>query len=298
MFRYALSGSLVLLAGCVSSTATSVTPLAAPQSRLRADGSRQYVYWSNNVVGTVGRATLNGTGVNQTFIASITNGLVGGAGMTVNKSYIYWTGANGGSATTIARAKLDGTGVNKKFISGAHNPCGITVDANYVYWGGDAGSSIGRAKLDGTGVKQNFIATGDGVCGVVVTKTHIYWANYRANWIGRANIDGSSVNPNFISTDGADALAIVGSYIYWDNMSGTMGRAKIDGTDVKQTFIKGIKGETGFIAADKAHIYWTDWSHNSGTTIGRANIDGSGVNQKFISGTSGGFGIAITGGSP
>jgi hypothetical protein len=40
---------------------------------------------------------------------------VGGAGLTVNGNYIYWTGANGGASTTIARATLDGTDVNTDF---------------------------------------------------------------------------------------------------------------------------------------------------------------------------------------
>jgi hypothetical protein len=237
--RYPLVITLVLLVGCAgSSTPGAVTP-ARPllQSGTRADDSRfsarRNIYWTNNSNGSVGRANINGTGVNQTFISSTTGGGVGGAGMTLNKQYIYWTSANGGTATTILRAKLDGTGVNPNFITGAQNPCGVTVNSRHIYWGGDVGTAIGRANLDGTGVKQGFIMTGTGVCGVVVTSTHIYWANYQTSSIGRANLNGTGVNLNFIPTVGADSLAIVGAHIYWpDNNNGTVGQANLDGTGV------------------------------------------------------------------
>src|SRR5215469_15272230 len=179
-----------------------------------------YVYWTNTDNGTVGRATITGTGVNQTFIPSITGGAVGGAGMTVNGSYIYWTGANGGTATTIARANLNGTNVIRNFITGAHNPCGVAVSSSYIYWAGDVGTSIGRANLNGTNVDQNFITTGNGVCGVAVTSSYIYWANYRTAEIGRASINGTGVNLDFIRGSGA-GIAIEGNYIYFTTSSNT-----------------------------------------------------------------------------
>lgn len=87
--------------------------------------TQQYVYWTNSQNGSIGRATTTGTGASEDFIPS--RGARGGAGLTVNGNYIYWTSANGGSATTIARANLNGTGANWDFITGAHNPCGVAV---------------------------------------------------------------------------------------------------------------------------------------------------------------------------
>jgi Domain of unknown function (DUF5050) len=258
--------------------------------------ARGHVYWTNSGNGSVGRATTAGTRVSEKFIVLNTTG---GAGLTVNKSYIYWTSANGGTATTIARANLNGTGVNQSFITGAQNPCGVAVDSSYIYWAGDVGTSIGRAKLDGSGVNQDFITTGNGVCGVAVTGTHIYWANYETGDIGRAKLDGSDVNDDFISGCGS-GIAIEGKYIYFTTTSGTgIGRANIDGTDVNTSFMTGLNGEIAFLAADSNYIFWADWgSAGSGTTIGRANLDGTQPNQSFIKGTKGGFGIAVTGGDP
>jgi virginiamycin B lyase len=303
MPRYASLTALLILVGCAGSPLSSTTALLPfdRHSAMSADSPdvAQYIYWTNNKNGTVGRATIEGTGVQQKFIPSTTGGKGGGGGMTSNKQYIYWTSANGGTATTLLRAKLDGSNVNKNFITGAHNPCGVTVDSKYIYWGGDVGSAIGRANLDGTGVNQTFITTGTGVCGVVVTSSHIYWANYETGWIGRANLNGTGVNQDFIQTAAAGSLAIAGKYMYWTNDGTGIGRANIDGTGVQPDFITGLNGQVAFLAVDSSHIYWADWGNRgTGKTIGRANIDGTGVDQKFIAGTSGGFGIAVTGGSP
>jgi virginiamycin B lyase len=256
----------------------------------------QYVYWTNSLNGSIGRATTTGADVSEAFIPS---GPSGGAGLTVNGSDIYWASANGGSATAIARANINGTGANRKFITGAHNPCGVAVNSSYIYWAGDVGDSIGRAKLNGSGVDQDFITTGGGVCGIAVTGSYIYWANYRTGSIGRANLNGGDVDENFIRGCGS-GIAIQGDYIYFTAASGTaIGRANIDGGDVDVNFIKDLKGEIAFLAADSDYIFWADWGNRgSGTTIGRANLNGSDVNQSFIKGTKGGFGIAVTGGNP
>ena len=128
--------ALVLLVGCAGTSPTPVNALRLP-IRQSANGRterppklEQYIYWTNEQNGSVGRAKVDGSGVNETFIESTTHGQVGGAGMTESR-YVYGTSANGGTATTILRAKLDGSGVNEKFITGARNPCGVTVSGKY-----------------------------------------------------------------------------------------------------------------------------------------------------------------------
>ena len=294
IFGNTIKALLLLCVWTASSAAQTATD--RQKSVVQPLSAKGYVYWTNNNDGTVGRATVQGTGVNEKFIA-LQN--PGGAGMTLDKKYIYWTAANGGSATTIARANLNGSHINSDFVSGAQNPCGVAVDKNYIYWAGDLGTSIGRAKLNGNGANQDFITTGTGVCGVAVTKQYIYWANYETTEIGRANIDGSNANDNFISGCGS-GIAVEGKYIYFTAANGTaIGRANIDGTGVNTGFITGLNGEIAFLAVDKSYIFWADWGdRGTGTTIGRANIDGTQVNQNFITGTNGGFGIAVTDGDP
>ena len=93
----------------------------------RADA---YIYWANDATpqhSVVGRAGLDGTGIDQSFIpsANITEGVA------VDSTYIYWTNVCSGA---IGRANIDGSGVlNQTFITGANSPpgCGppaIAVD--------------------------------------------------------------------------------------------------------------------------------------------------------------------------
>jgi|GEM_PF-2706608 len=99
---------------------------------------------------TIGRAKLDGTGLEPYFIS------LGGHApfaVAVNGTYIFWADD---TAHTIGRAKLNGTDVLENFIPGA-NGTGVAVDETYVYWPGIGG--IGRAKLDGTDLNQSFITS-------------------------------------------------------------------------------------------------------------------------------------------
>ena len=75
---------------------------------------------------TIGRASLNGGGINQSFIT----GADSPAGIAVSGPFIYWSnfgGPHGTRGTTIGRANLNGTAVNQHFIKGARSPAGLTV---------------------------------------------------------------------------------------------------------------------------------------------------------------------------
>jgi hypothetical protein len=183
-------------------------------SCVAVDGA--HIYWVT-ATGGVGRANLDGTGVNADFIAGLGNDGAGpGAGalpcgVTVDAAHLYWANATTGA---IGRANLDGTGVNQDFITGlstpglAASPCGVVVDEAHIYWGNSAGT-IGRANLDGSGVENNFIS-GSGMFGTFPVvcahdSAYLYWGHTAPGvstyWIGRARLDGSDVRNNFISGD-------------------------------------------------------------------------------------------------
>ena len=116
----------------------------------------QHIYWTNTGTGTIGRANLDGTQPNPSFIP--------GAGATtaiaVDAQHIYWT-TNNGTTSAIARANLDGTGTpNLTFIPNLTNPTGVAVDAEHIYWlaqNGTSGFAVGRANLDGLAPEPTFI---------------------------------------------------------------------------------------------------------------------------------------------
>ena len=216
----------------------------APRGGAAAGG---YLYWSNAAAvapgnGTIGRARLNGTDLNQKFI---TGASVAGV-VLVFGGYLYWTNLvpakDGGG--TIGRARLNGTDVNQKFIKTAQSegPDDVVADSGHIYWANDF--NIGRANLNGTDVDQNFIAVPNGPSGVsalAVNARYIYWTDETAGTIGRARLNGTQVNQRFIT--GAafpqTGLAVDSRYIYWINeTTGTIGRARLNGTDVNQKFIK------------------------------------------------------------
>src|SRR5690348_13774644 len=87
----------------------------------------RHIYWSNVGTNTIGRADLDGSNVNQSFIT----GADDPADVAVDAEHIYWPNYN---TNTIGRADLDGSNPNQNFITtGASNPLGMAVDAGHIY---------------------------------------------------------------------------------------------------------------------------------------------------------------------
>ena len=80
-----------------------------------------HVYWTDYSSGSIGRANLDGTGANRSFITGVNYPY----GVAVDATRIYWTSLD---TDSIGRAKLDGTGANK-IITGVPAPLGLAIDA-------------------------------------------------------------------------------------------------------------------------------------------------------------------------
>jgi RsiW-degrading membrane proteinase PrsW (M82 family) len=131
----------------------------------------KYIYWMNIAESlkpvTIGRANLDGTGVNKRFIT----GVATGCGIAVVRGYIYWTNGGFSDRHAIGRANLDGTGVSQRFIRTAGYPCGVAVYQGHVYWAQTTGrfahpsTTIGRANLNGSAVNNEFATGIQDICG-------------------------------------------------------------------------------------------------------------------------------------
>ena len=241
------------------------------------------IYWGDDA-GKVGRARLDGTGVNPSFIT--TPGAT--YGLTSDGTHLYWANYNAGS---IGRSNLDGTSVNQSFIAGV-NSLSVAIDEDHIYWAGYLSGAIGRANLDGSGVDQTLVTGGNGPAGIAVDGDHIYWTNRNAGTIGRANLDGSGADQAFISGAGSQPRGIVvtDTRVFWAvSGSGAIGRASLDGTSVDAAFITGANSPRG-LAVDGTRIYWSNYLNN---TIGRANLDGTNLNQAFVTGAPNGSGLLV-----
>ena len=268
-----------------------------------APGAGAYVYWTD-VYGHIGRANLDGSGVDRNFIG----GTGRGCGIAVDAQHIYW-GVGGGPSgdAAIGRANIDGSHAQPDFIDfeppslAPSWPCGLAVGGGHVYWASPSRGYIGRANLDGTGVDTDFIR-GVSLDGLAVDAAHIYWPG------ARANLDGTGTDRLFLADGdiGGDLnhlpIAVDGDHIYWKSgpcvggqcsCSGgvcdhAIGRANLDGSDPDSDFIDlGFDHQAMGLAVDSGHVYWiVGAAACCGNTvvrgIGRANLDGTNVDQDFI----------------
>ena len=153
--------------GANPSFISGATPPVTSKIGVAVDG--QHVYWANFTSEggkngtTIGRANLDGSGVDQSFIGGASEPY----GVAVDGQYVYWT--NRGTET-IGRAGLNGSGADQGFIGGASGIFGLAVDGQHVYWanGSAVASAIGQANLDGSGVNQSLIGGAGGPVGVAV----------------------------------------------------------------------------------------------------------------------------------
>jgi hypothetical protein len=280
------------------SWALALTTLAIASLGFAAS-AQAYVYWTNQFDNAIGRANLDGTNADQSFIVGATTP----HGVAVDGAHVYWTNANG----TIGRANLDGTNAAQSFIVAplSDQGSGVAVDGSHIYWvssfgGGPGAGAIGRANLDGTGVEPNFIS---GISrpagGVVVDGSHVYWTSYDpANpfivlnggalptRIGRANLNGTGVEESFISTVPTQyGVAVDAAYIWWSHeeprgtgatpsaasiLEDGIRRAALDGTGAEVVIPSGEFSSCGGLALGDTHVYWTQAG-----SIGRARLDGS-----------------------
>ena len=260
-----------------------------------------YIYWVNADTGSIGRANLDGTDVNQNFITQV--GADGGVAVDPGRydwdlnlvptdTHIYWTTGYG-----IGRANLDGTDVNVNFIDGLkQQPIDVAVynreldspsgwpfcwQENLVWtaapWQGTTytGALIGTAWLPGCKCPS-----GPNACWVY--EDWIYTLGNDANAIAAGATD---------SNDGSDDSG----HVYWSELLGqSIGRANVAESlpSVSENFIttatnyttsEGVAVRQENFCTDCGYIYWVNRSVlDRGGSIGRANLDGSDVNPNFI----------------
>lgn len=194
-----------------------------------------YIYWANKGNGTIGRAKLDGTEVNQKFIEGATQP----RNVKVDAGHIYW---GNWTANTVGRAAINGTEVNQSFITGGSEVDEIAIDATHIYWANRGTGKIGRATIAGAEVTQEFIIGGTNLHGLIVDAEHIYWLNETLGTIGRATIAGGEVTQSWITigstTSEGAGLGIDSEYIYWGlEASNVVGRSKLNGTSIEKAFI-------------------------------------------------------------
>jgi hypothetical protein len=145
-----------------------------------------HIYWTTNggeYGGDIGRANLNGTGVNPDFVDFTSFPDSFGPpphDIAVRGGYIYWASWGG----YIGRIKIDGTHAQPKFINVDYfSPTYLAVNARHLYWTGlgfEEPNVIGRANLNGTGVKNIFFQSETNPFHLAIGGGHVYWTAFHS----------------------------------------------------------------------------------------------------------------------
>ncbi len=271
---------------------------------LLATRAEAYVYWAEGggfEATTIGRANLDGTGVDPNFIG----GLDGPCGVAVDGQHLYW-GSVGTSS--IGRANLDGTGIDQSFIQLPPNsfPCGPSVGRGEIWWadfgpGVDDGA-IGTANVDGSDVDPTFFISpqAEDPFSVALTENLVFWANQGAMAIGRGGRPPPPIpNGNFIDLDPfrSSWVATDETHLYATVENSFTTTLSIRRWDHEGAFVGNVteNNAIGGLALDAGKVYWANALKG---TISRANPDGSSPEVAFISGAGTPFGLAVDAGFP
>ena len=153
------------------------------------------MYWADDA-GNVGRANLDGTGLEREFI-QIPDGQMRGIAYSSKKDIIFFYEVNN---EDLYAAKSDGTGVSK-IIEGAYG-YGIFVDDvnGKLYYEDRNIPAIMQANLDGSGSVKIADVPSTRIHGMAIdyNANKFYWADRDKAVIRRSNLDGTEVE-NFLS---------------------------------------------------------------------------------------------------
>ena len=264
--------------------AVSVRPAVEPDKTARA-----MMYWTDEDTGTIRRANLDGTGV-EDVVAGLSD--PDGLALDVAGGKMYWTDDE---ADKIQRANLDGTAI-EDVVNGLSSPEGIALDLSRgnVYWTDRGTDKIQRAKLDGTGVED--VVTGlsdpDGIA-LDVAGGKMYWTESDAGRIRRANLDGTDREDLVTGLSYLDDIALdaTGGKMYWAHVGADkIQRANLDGTGVED-LVTGLDRPVGVtVDVRGGKVYWADVDTEM---IQRANLDGTAVEDLVTTGLFHPDGIAL-----
>jgi sugar lactone lactonase YvrE len=151
-----------------------------------------YVYWSNSGEDAIGRAKLDGTGVEQRCITPRSVPLENvPEGLAVDGEHVYWTNY---PANSIGRANLDGSSTEERFVGVQGVPEGIAVTRN----GGEGSAPRGTCRAASTPP-------------VLFGPQDYMPAYYAAGW--------GEAAPAIVSNGGASASGTI-SQIHWRSWGG------------------------------------------------------------------------------
>ena len=208
--------------------------LRAGACGIEVDGS--HIYWAGNSSDDIGRANINGIGVNYEHVSLSSKSTL--CDVAVDRNYLYWADRG---LDAIGRSDLDGSNADPEFIPMAERPCGVAVNETHVYWTTWGEGVIYRSGIDGLDPPEPVVAGVADPCGIALSQTHMFWTEWEADSIARARLDGSEALSRFVAAEGPSTVAVHADRLYWVNTrTNSIGTANLDGTEVNQHLLSNL----------------------------------------------------------
>ena len=199
---------------------------------------------------------------------------------------VWWTTGFGNAdpAPHLRSIKLDGTGLTT--VANYQTPVttflgtgGVATDAANVYWASQNGGVYHAAFTDALCTEGSLTATpckqygsSSGAYGVAVDDTFVYWTEPTSGTVKRAAKAGGQSSVIASGQDLPQAIAVLGTFVYWGNASttgptaGTIRRAPQVAATCDAAACEHVADATApdaIIAADDG-IYWTNNTASGG----------------------------------
>jgi hypothetical protein len=246
---------------------TLITGAHNPQG-VATDGT--YVYFCNSETGYIGRAKLNGSEVNQTWVKCERTPVY----VTVDASHVYWRGL--GVSSVIGRATIAGGTIEPTWIS-TPGEGGIAVNSEHIFWVVEG--AIGRATIAGGSIEATWRTTSGKAPsgGLAITSEYLYFT-VGATWpptglyaVSRMKVTGEELENAWASAgQGKTGIAVSGGYLYWSGHN-AVSRATTAGGEVQLSWVPLIPAPVG-VAVQAGELYWTTGAAN---TLGRVSASGA-----------------------
>jgi hypothetical protein len=246
---------------------------------LSAASAEAFVYWTDPSDYSIGRASVDGGGVDDSFVPLA----LGACGLATDSQYLYWGDSR---LNQVDRVTLDGEPATAIF-GGGDGTCGVSQSNGLIAWANFGNSTIGLGEPSTGFVRQDWVAGPPASQTVLGTASFydgvndlIYWVNEDGSiWrtFGDAQAPSQILPP--LTVPGEAGIAASPAGIYWmDAAHGRIGSAGLDGSN-PQIIISGLSGSPCGVALDDTYVYWANQDAGS---IGRAFLDGSSPDQSFI----------------
>ena len=211
-----------------------------------------HIYWAD--LDSIGRANLDGSGVEQNFVSF--TGFPNVCGVAVNGTHVYWADR---TADKIGRVGLNGSSPDFGFITTPFTPCGVAVTRTTSTTAQTTvpTCSVGPKRRRGRPSPSGTLA--GGILRGRRERRNVYYGNRQAS--GLTDLKQINDGIELASATGAKGpcgIAVNSSAIYWTNYSqpgggsgGSVGTAPIDAAGVvsgpsDQTLITGISEPAGW----------------------------------------------------